>query len=74
MIQMDEVFVPEENILPNVSGLAGPFGVLKTEHAMALLGARWEQQNFVGMRQDNIQLIENSLADHLHRHNLSKKN
>jgi glutaryl-CoA dehydrogenase len=26
MIQMDEVFVPEENILPNVSGLAGPFG------------------------------------------------
>ena len=28
MIQMDEVFVPEENILPNVSGLAGPFGCL----------------------------------------------
>ena len=28
MIQMDDVFVPEENILPNVSGLAGPFGCL----------------------------------------------
>ncbi|MDB4078006.1 acyl-CoA dehydrogenase [Amylibacter sp.] len=28
MIQMDEVFVPKENILPNVSGLAGPFGCL----------------------------------------------
>lgn len=28
MIQMDEVFVPEENLLPNVSGLAGPFGCL----------------------------------------------
>ena len=28
MIQMDEVFVPEENILTNVSGLAGPFGCL----------------------------------------------
>jgi glutaryl-CoA dehydrogenase len=28
MIQMDEVFVPEENILPNISGLAGPFGCL----------------------------------------------
>ncbi|WP_340110390.1 acyl-CoA dehydrogenase [Pikeienuella sp. HZG-20] len=28
MIQMDEVFVPEENILPNVAGLAGPFGCL----------------------------------------------
>ena len=25
---MDEVFVPEENILTNVSGLAGPFGCL----------------------------------------------
>ena len=28
MIQMDEVFVPEENILPNITGLAGPFGCL----------------------------------------------
>lgn len=28
MIQMGDVFVPEENLLPNVSGLAGPFGCL----------------------------------------------
>ncbi|MBF9030309.1 acyl-CoA dehydrogenase [Rhodobacterales bacterium HKCCE3408] len=28
MIQMDEVFVPEENLLPNIHGLAGPFGCL----------------------------------------------
>ena len=28
MIQMDDVFVPEENALPHVSGLAGPFGCL----------------------------------------------
>lgn len=28
MIQMEDVFVPEENLLPNVSGLAGPFGCL----------------------------------------------
>ncbi len=28
MIQMDEVFVPEENLLPDASGLAGPFGCL----------------------------------------------
>ena len=28
MIHMDEVFVPEENLLPNISGLAGPFGCL----------------------------------------------
>lgn len=27
-IAMDEVFVPEENLLPNVSGLKGPFGCL----------------------------------------------
>lgn len=28
MIHMDEVFVTEDNLLPNVSGLAGPFGCL----------------------------------------------
>ncbi len=28
MIMMDEVFVPDENLLPNVSGLKGPFGCL----------------------------------------------
>ena len=27
-IAMDEVFVPEENLLPNVTGLQGPFGCL----------------------------------------------
>ncbi|RPI44723.1 MAG: acyl-CoA dehydrogenase [Betaproteobacteria bacterium] len=27
-VVMDEVFVPAENVLPNVSGLAGPFGCL----------------------------------------------
>ncbi|MBK1697399.1 acyl-CoA dehydrogenase [Rhodovibrio salinarum] len=27
-IVMDEVFVPEENLLPNVSGIKGPFGCL----------------------------------------------
>ena len=27
-VVMDNVFVPEENMLPNVSGLAGPFGAL----------------------------------------------
>ena len=27
-IAMDEVFVPEENLLPNVAGLKGPFGCL----------------------------------------------
>lgn len=27
-IMMDDVFVPEENLLPNVAGLSGPFGCL----------------------------------------------
>lgn len=37
MIQMDEVFVPEENLLPHVSGLAGPFGCLNR----ARFGIAW---------------------------------
>ncbi len=37
MIQMDEVFVPEENLLPNASGLAGPFGCLNR----ARFGIAW---------------------------------
>ena len=37
MIQMDEVFVSEENILPEVSGLAGPFGCLNR----ARFGIAW---------------------------------
>lgn len=28
MINMDDVFVPEENMLPNIEGLKGPFGCL----------------------------------------------
>ena len=34
---MDEVFVPEENLLPNVQGLKGPFGCLNN----ARLGIAW---------------------------------
>ena len=37
MIVMDEVFVPEENMLPNVSGLKGPFACLNN----ARLGISW---------------------------------
>jgi glutaryl-CoA dehydrogenase len=36
-IVMDEVFVPEENLLPNVSGLRGPFGCLNN----ARYGIAW---------------------------------
>ncbi len=36
-VVMDEVFVPEENLLPNVQGLKGPFGCLNN----ARLGIAW---------------------------------
>lgn len=36
-IVMDDVFVPEENLLPGVSGLKGPFGCLNS----ARLGISW---------------------------------
>lgn len=36
-IVMDNVFVPEENLLPNVKGLAGPFGCLNS----ARFGIAW---------------------------------
>src|SRR6516225_10154746 len=36
-IVMDEVFVPEENLLPSVSGLKGPFGCLNS----ARFGIAW---------------------------------
>ena len=34
---MEDVFVPAENMLPNVSGLAGPFGCLNN----ARFGIAW---------------------------------
>lgn len=37
MIQMDEVFVPDENLLPNAQGLSGPFGCLNR----ARFGIAW---------------------------------
>lgn len=37
MIQMDDVFVPEDNLLPHVAGLAGPFGCLNR----ARFGIAW---------------------------------
>ena len=36
-VVMDEVFVPEENLMPNVQGLKGPFGCLNN----ARLGIAW---------------------------------
>lgn len=76
MIMMDEVFVPEENLLPNVQGLKGPFGCLNNARfgiAWGALGAAefcWhaardytmERKQF-GRPLANTQLIQKKLAD-----------
>ncbi|MCL4118893.1 UNVERIFIED_CONTAM: hypothetical protein GTU68_004820 [Idotea baltica] len=76
MIQMDDVFVPEENILPNVAGLAGPFGCLNRARygiAWGAMGAAefcWhaardytlERKQF-GKPLAQTQLIQKKLAD-----------
>ncbi len=75
-IVMDEVFVPEENLLPNVSGLKGPFGCLNRARygiSWGALGAAefcWhaarqytlERQQFGRPLAAN-QLIQKKLAD-----------
>lgn len=76
MIQMDEVFVPDENLLPNVAGLTGPFGCLNRARfgiAWGALGAAefcWhaardytmERKQF-GKPLAQTQLIQKKLAD-----------
>ncbi len=76
MIQMDDVFVPGENLLPNASGLAGPFGCLNRARygiswgAMGAAEACWhaarqytmERRQF-GKPLAQTQLIQKKLAD-----------
>jgi glutaryl-CoA dehydrogenase len=75
-IVMDDVFVPEENILPNVSGLKGPFGCLnKARYGIAwgALGAAedcWHRARQYTMDRVQFgrplaqnQLIQKKLAD-----------
>ncbi|MDA4848499.1 acyl-CoA dehydrogenase [Hoeflea poritis] len=76
MIQMSDVFVPEENLLPNVEGLAGPFGCLNRARfgiswgAMGAAEACWhaarnytlERKQF-GKPLAAMQLIQKKLAD-----------
>jgi glutaryl-CoA dehydrogenase len=76
MIQMDEVFVPEENLLPNVSGLAGPFGCLNRARygiswgAMGAAEACWHAARDYTMDRKQFgkplaatQLVQKKLAD-----------
>ena len=75
-IVMDNVFVPEENILPNVSGLKGPFGCLnKARYGIAwgALGAAefcWHAARQYTLDREQFgrplaatQLIQKKLAD-----------
>jgi len=76
MIAMDEVFVPEENLLPEVEGLAGPFGCLNRARygiAWGVMGAAefcWhaarsytlDRKQF-GRPLAQTQLIQKKLAD-----------
>jgi glutaryl-CoA dehydrogenase len=76
MIQMDEVFVPEENLLPHAEGLAGPFGCLNRARygiswgAMGAAEACWHaareytmDRNQFGKPLAATQLIQKKLAD-----------
>ncbi len=75
-IVMDDVFVPEENLLPNARGLAGPFGCLNRARygiAWGVLGAAedcWHRarqytldRNQFGRPLAANQLIQKKLAD-----------
>ncbi|WP_424930353.1 acyl-CoA dehydrogenase [Amaricoccus tamworthensis] len=76
MIQMSDVFVPEENLLPEVAGLAGPFGCLNRARygiawgAMGAAEACWhaarqytlDRKQF-GKPLASTQLVQKKLAD-----------
>ena len=75
-IVMEDVFVPDENLLPNVSGLKGPFGCLNNARygiAWGALGAAefcWHQARQYTMDRKQFgrplaanQLIQKKLAD-----------
>lgn len=76
MILMDEVFVPEDNLLPNVSGLKGPFGCLNRARygiAWGVMGAAefcWHAARDYTMERTQFgrplaatQLVQKKLAD-----------
>ena len=73
---MEDVFVPEENLLPNVKGLAGPFGCLNRARygiawgSMGAAEACWHaartytlDRNQFGRPLASNQLVQKKLAD-----------
>ncbi len=76
MIQMDDVFVPDENLLPHATGLAGPFGCLNRARygiswgVMGAAEACWHAARNYTMERKQFgkplaatQLIQKKLAD-----------
>ncbi|WP_421859385.1 acyl-CoA dehydrogenase [Oricola sp.] len=76
MIQMDDVFVPDDNLLPHAQGLAGPFGCLNRARygiswgAMGAAEACWHAAREYTMERKQfgkplaaMQLVQKKLAD-----------
>lgn len=61
-IVMDNVFVPEENMFPEVRGLKGPFTCLNSARYMASHGAPWGQPRPAGTPLANTRWTASSLA------------
>ena len=68
-IVLEDVLVPEENLLPNVKGLAGPFGCLNVARAGIAWGAIgaaefcWHRARQYGRPLAANQLVQKKLAD-----------
>ena len=60
-IMMDGAFVPEENLMPEVSGLKGPFSA-STRRVTASPGERWVPLSSAGMPHVSIRLTASSSA------------
>jgi len=72
-IVMDGVEVGEDALLPNVSGLKGPFGCLNRAR-YGISGALWAPPSFAGTQHVNMGWIANSSINRWRRRSCSKRN
>lgn len=49
MILMDDVFVPEESLLPGVVGMKGPFACLNSARLGSMVHFTWAQRSVLGI-------------------------
>ena len=73
MIMMDNVFVPEENMFPEISGLMGPFGCPQPGRATASRGDPWVPRNSAGTRRVSTSSTASSSAARLAANQLIQK-